>query len=172
MDAVKWTLRMARKDMKLLIAGILISLLPTALVFVNPVVYSHIIDDVFTGGRMELLLPYAAAVVGVVLLRAALIYVNGLMIETATQNTIRRLRLYLYDKLGTLDSGFYSQNRTGDLMMKLSGDLDWVRHFLSWIIPNTVSNLIIFVVTLVIFFITSPLMTLAALILTERNYAH
>ncbi|MCI6908238.1 MAG: ABC transporter ATP-binding protein/permease [Clostridiales bacterium] len=166
MDAVKWTLRMARKDMKLLIAGILISLLPTALVFVNPVVYSHIIDDVFTGGRMELLLPYAASVVGIVLLRAALIYVNGLMIETATQNTIRRLRLYLYDKLGTLDSGFYSQNRTGDLMMKLSGDLDWVRHFLSWIIPNTVSNLIIFVVTLVIFFITSPLMTLAALILT------
>ena len=166
MDAVKWTLRMARKDMKLLIAGILISLLPTALVFVNPVVYSHIIDDVFTGGRMELLLPYAASVVGIVLLRAALIYVNGLMIETATQNTIRRLRLYLYDKLGTLDYGFYSQNRTGDLMMKLSGDLDWVRHFLSWIIPNTVSNLIIFVVTLVIFFITSPLMTLAALILT------
>ena len=166
MEAIKWTLRMTGKDLKLLLWGVVVGMISTAMIFINPVIYSHIIDDVLTAGRMELLIPYVSTVIAVAVARACVIYLNGLMIETATQNTIRRLRLYLYNKLGTLDAGFYSANRTGDLMMKLSGDLDWVRHFLSWIIPNTITNLIIFVVTLVIFFITNPLMTLAALALT------
>ncbi len=166
MNAVKWTMSMARKDAKLLFGGIAVAMMSTCMVFTNSVIYSHIIDDVFTAGKMQLLVPYVATVVGCALLRAALIYINTLMIETASQNTVRRLRLYLYDKLGTLDPAFYRINRTGDLMMKLSGDLDWVRHFLNWIVPNTITNLILLVVTLTIFFITSPLMTLAALVLT------
>ena len=147
---MKWTLRMTGKDMKLLLWGIVVGMVSTGMIFINPVIYSHIIDDVLTGGRMELLAPYLWAVIGCTLLRAGVIYANAMMLETATQNTIRRLRLYLYDKLGTLDTAFYSKNRTGDLMMKLSGDLDWVRHFLVWIVPNTITNAILFIVTLVI----------------------
>ena len=163
---MKWTLRMTGKDMKLLLWGIVVGMVSTGMIFINPVIYSHIIDDVLTGGRMELLAPYLWAVIGCTLFRAGVIYANAMMLETATQNTVRRLRLYLYDKLSTLDTAFYSKNRTGDLMMKLSGDLDWVRHFLVWIVPNTITNAILFIVTLVIFFVTSPLMTVIALALT------
>ena len=166
MEAIKWTLRMTGKDLRLLLWGVVVGMVSTGMIFINPVIYSHIIDDVLIGGNMELLGPYVWAVIGFTLMRAGVIYANAMMLETATQNTMRRLRLYLYDKLGTLDSAFYSENRTGDLMMKLSGDLDWVRHFLVWIVPNTITNAILFIVTLVIFFVTSPLMTLAALALT------
>jgi ATP-binding cassette subfamily B multidrug efflux pump len=157
---------MAKKDMKLLIWGVILGMLPTALCFINPVVYSHIIDDCITDGKTELLLPYVSIVLGSVLVRAALSYINSLMIQTASQNTVKRLRLYLYDKLQSLDPGYYGSNRTGDLMMKLTGDLDWVRHFLCWIIPNILTNLLLFATTLVIFFVTSPLLTLVALVFT------
>jgi len=166
LEAIKWTLKMAKKDTKILILGVFLSIVPTVLVFINPVVYSHIIDDVITAGQYEKLLPLVMVVVGCTLLRAALSYLGSYYVEAASQNTIKRLRLFLYDKLQRLDSGYFSQNRTGDLMMKLTGDLDWVRHFICWIVPNTITNAILFVVTLVIFFVTSPLLTLISLCLT------
>lgn len=36
-------------------------------------------------------------------------------------------------------------------MMKLTGDLDWVRHFTNYLIPQAISNVILFITTLIVF---------------------
>jgi len=103
LEAIKWTLQMAKKDMKILIIGTILQLIPTGLMFINPVVYSHIIDDVIVGGKANLLIPLVLAVIGCTLLRGVLSYFGSYYVESASQNTLKRMRLYLYDKLEKLD---------------------------------------------------------------------
>lgn len=166
MNAIKWTLKMEKPDRKLLLIGVLLSLINTAGVFVNPLIYSDIIDNVILGGDKSRMPMLIGIIFAVIIVRCALNYTGGCMVEASTQRTVKRLRMYLYDKMQSLDSRFYGRNRTGDLMMKLTGDMDWVRHFICWIIPNTLSNVVLYVGVLIIFLITSPLLTLLAMLMT------
>ena len=164
MEAIKWILQMANKDLKRILFGVLLTFITTGAAFIYPVIYSRIIDDVIVGGQMNLLVPLFSAVVIIALMRSLVYYWQSWVMESATQNSIKRLRLYLYEKLEKLDQGYYGENRTGDLMMKLTGDLDWVRHFLAWIVPNVITNVVLLIATLTIFFFTSPLLTVCSLV--------
>ena len=130
MEAIKWVLKMAKGDLKRIMVGVVLTFITTGAAFIYPVIYSHIIDDVIGAGKTELLVPLFSAIVIVALLRSCNYYLQSWIMETGTQSTIKRLRLFLYEKLEKLDQNYYGENRTGDLMMKLTGDLDWVRHFL------------------------------------------
>lgn len=164
MEAIKWVLKMAKGDLKRILIGVVLTFITTGAAFIYPVIYSHIIDDVIGNGKTELLVPLFSAIVIVALLRSLVYYLQGWVITGAAYNSIKRLRLFLYEKLEKLDQSYYGQNRTGDLMMKLTGDLDWVRHFLEWIVPNVITNIILLVATLSIFFSTSPLLTICSLV--------
>jgi len=166
MGAYKWVLQISRQDRKKLICGILFSVIGVCMNFIAPVLYEHVIDDVFGAGKVDLLLPLVVGAFSCYLVRAGLIYVSSVLIEQSSQSSIKRLRTTLYDRLQRMDQRFYSRNRTGDLMMKLTGDLDWVRHFLNWIIPNTITQFLLFAGTLIVFLMKNPWMTAIALVLT------
>ncbi len=147
-----------------LISGVLCSIAAVCLNFVNPLLFAKIIDEVITAGNKDLLIPLIITIIACTSCRAGLTYLSGILIEQCSQNTVKKLRVQLYEKLQLLDTKFYSQNRTGDLMMKLTGDLDWVRHFIAWIIPNLLTNVLMFVATLIVFGFINLKLTLIALI--------
>ncbi|NLD86936.1 MAG: ABC transporter ATP-binding protein [Clostridiales bacterium] len=165
MGGLKWILGLLDEYKDKLIWGIVLSITGVGLNFINPLLFARIIDDVIEGGNRDMLMPLILTVIFCTSIRACLIYFSGVLIEQCSQNTVKKLRTSLYDKLQKLDTRFYSSNRTGDLMMKLTGDLDWVRHFIAWIIPQTISNILIFLATLIVFFCINPLLTLFGIIL-------
>ena len=76
------------------------------------------------------------------------------------------LRRKLFEKLQYQDMQFFGRHRTGDLMTRLSADMDWCRHFLSYMDYQVVDCVFMFVSTLTYFFLVSWKLTLALFVVT------
>ncbi|MCM1570237.1 MAG: ABC transporter ATP-binding protein/permease, partial [Roseburia sp.] len=54
-------------------------------------------------------------------------------VEHVSQKVLYRIRTLLFDKIEHQDMKFYATYRTGDLMTRLTGDLDAIRHMIAWV---------------------------------------
>ena len=103
------------------------------LLLVNPALSRRLIDDVIVAQNPDPLLSILAVMLVVKLGREGLRYLMVITLETDSQNVIFNLRRHLFAKLQYSDLRFYDMHRTGDLMTRMSADLDWCRHFLAFI---------------------------------------
>ena len=103
------------------------------LLLVNPALSRRLIDDVIVARNPEPLLPILLVMLAMKLGREGLRYMMVIFLETDSQNVIYNLRRRLFAKLQYNDMRFFDGHRTGDLMTRMSADLDWCRHFLSFI---------------------------------------
>ena len=103
------------------------------LLLVNPALSRRLIDDVIMAGNPDPLIPILAVMLAIKLGREGSRYLMVIMMETDSQNVIFNLRRRLFEKLQYSDMRFYDSHRTGDLMTRMSADLDWCRHFTSYI---------------------------------------
>ena len=103
------------------------------LLLVNPALSQRLIDDVIVAGNPDPLLSILAVMLVVKLGREGLRYMMVIFLEKDSQNVVFNLRRRLFTKMQYNDMLFFDSHRTGDLMTRMSADLDWCRHFLSYI---------------------------------------
>ncbi|MBR4539950.1 MAG: ABC transporter ATP-binding protein [Clostridia bacterium] len=115
------------------IAAIFISVFTCALLLVNPALSQKLIDDVIIAQNPAPLLGILAVMLVVKLGREGLRYLMVIFLEKDAQNVVFQLRCSLFEKLQYNDMRFFDNHRTGDLMTRMSADLDWCRHFLAYI---------------------------------------
>lgn len=72
--------------------------------------------------------------VGLTVFRCLIVYFDCMAYEKVSQSVLFKVRNFLYDKIQRQDMNFYSKYRTGDLMTRVTGDLDAVRHMVAWVI--------------------------------------
>jgi ATP-binding cassette subfamily B protein len=101
--------------------------------------------------------------VGLTLFRVIVVYLDCMAYERVSQATLFRIRNYLYDKIQRQDMKFYSTYRTGDLMTRVTGDLDAVRHNIAWVIRCIVESLTLFTSAAVYFFLIDVKLALCVL---------
>ena len=114
----------------------------------------------------DVLIGMLLAMVGFTLLRTVIQYSANMMYETTSQGLIYRVRKVLYENVQNQDSSFFDYYRTGDLMTRMSGDLDMIRHSIAWIIKTIVECLVLFTASNAFFFALDPLMAVCLLALT------
>ena len=115
------------------VIALCISVFTCLLLLVNPALSQRLIDDVIIAQNPEPLLPILAVMLVVKLGREGLRYLMVIFLESDSQNVIYNLRRRLFEKMQYNDMRFFDGHRTGDLMTRMSADLDWCRHFLSYI---------------------------------------
>lgn len=98
--------------------------------------------------------------------RTAVVYGDCMLYENVSQKVLYRIRNYLYNKIQRQDMIFYSTFRTGDLMTRVTGDLDAVRHMVAWVVRAVVESFSLFFATAVFFIYTDWLMALCLLIIS------
>lgn len=143
------------------ITALCLSALTSTMLLINPYLTSILIDDVIIAQNVGPLVPLLAAMMAVQLVRVGLRYLMVVFLETSSQSVLQNLRARLFEVLQFQESRFFDRNRTGDLMTRLSGDLDWCRHFVSYLSYNIVDSVVMFVSTLLMFFFVSWRLTLA-----------
>lgn len=104
-----------------------------------------------------------AAMVLLTLLRTVIVYLVCMAMEHVSQMTLYRLRTYLFEKIEHQDMMFYSAFRTGDLMTRMTGDLDAVRHMIAWVLRTIVESLSLFLAAAVYFVYMDWLLALCML---------
>lgn len=178
MFELKWLWQNLEGNRARYILALCLSVAGSSLMIANPYIGQQIVDTFISGDnaiqnltdKRELLIVLCLAMIGFTLLRSGVAYVTTMQYERASQNMLYDVRIYLYNKIQGQDMHYYDHNRTGDLMTKMTGDLDMVRHSLSWIIKTIIESLTIFLVAIIYFFSIDVQLTLWLLILAPAIF--
>jgi len=166
MESLKWVFGYA-KVYKLRIAAVfLLIVLATAVSMYVPLLTGRVVDEVIVGGQTELLPILLIGIVGATLVREALRYSYRILSETVGQNTIFKIKDDLYKKMQELDVDYFKQNQVGDIMARMTGDTETIRHFVSWVCYNIVENSIFFIIAIIMLARINLPLTLAILCVT------
>lgn len=86
--------------------------------------------------------------------------------ERVSQNVIFEIRQQMYNKLQELDLDYYNKTRTGDIMARMTGDMDAIRHFVAWVMYNIFENVTVFIFAIGSMFIINAKFTIFMFLLT------
>lgn len=164
--AYKWVWTYVKKYHLRMVTGLLLVIACSAMNMVSPYLSGTIVNEVIIKGRTNILVPMVIIIVATTTLRSVLRYVFQLLFEYVSQNTIFDIRRDIYRNLNELDFSFYDKNRTGDIMAKMTGDIDAVRHFVSWVIYMVFENILIFIFGVGVMFSINSGFAIALLLLT------
>jgi len=159
-----WLRRLAGycwRDHRIVVLALGGSLLATAATAAIPLVQRQIIDDVIVTHRQSIW-PLAALLLVAAAVNFAGIYLrryNGGRLALDVQH---KLRTDLFDSLTRLDGKRQDEIHTGQLVGRSISDLNMVQSILQ-MVPVTLGNFALFVVSIVIMVVLSPVLTLVAL---------
>ena len=156
------------------IIAMLLSVCCQSMYILTPLMSQRIVDTFITADnavemlrlRSDLLIWMVGAMIGFTFLRSIFQYCAAMLYETTSQAVVYRVRKKLYENINLQDATFYDHYRTGDIMTRMSGDIDWVRHSISWIIKNVLESLVLFAASVIYFFSMDALMAVCLLGLT------
>ena len=157
---IQWLWENMKGYHALYILGMVGTVAYNILQLVGPYFSGKIVDLFLTGANAkenmqlhsELFYQLLFAMVGLTMLRAVIAYGDCMIYEYVSQKVLYRVRNFLYDKIQRQDMTFYSTYRTGDLMTRMTGDLDAVRHMIAWVSRMVIESFSLFA-TVAIFFV-------------------
>jgi len=95
---------------------------------------------------------------------ALLSYLQGWLLNDVVQNTIYRLRSSVEDKLNRLPLGYFDRQPRGELLSRVTNDIDNVSQSLQQTMSQTLTSLLTIVFVVSMMFIISPTLALVALV--------
>lgn len=136
----------------LFVIGILGTITYSGMQLVVPYFSGKIVDEFLSSddamshlsANMNRFIFLISMMVGLTLLRVTIVYLDCMAYEHVSQEVLARVRNYLYDKMQRQDMTFFGTYRTGDLMTRLTGDLDALRHNIAWIIRAVIESIALF----------------------------
>lgn len=156
------------------ILALCMSVIGQIMYLTNPVFSRKIVDTfIYNDNAAEnlargknLLILLCLGMIGFTLIRTVIQFSSNMLYEVCSQGMLSRIRNYLFANVQKQDMTFYDRSSTGDIMTRLSGDLDMVRHSVAWIIKTLLESIVLFTTSTVYFFILDPIMALCLLALT------
>ncbi len=152
MKSLKWFLSFLKRYWALMTLGLVMTTAIAGLTVINPWISGAIVDRVVQAGDYDLLPRFLFILLGVVGLKAILVFLYQMVFETASQGVLYHMRAAVYRKLLEEDFSFYNRKRTGDLMSRQTGDMEAIRHFVAFTIYATYQNALLLVFALLMVF--------------------
>ncbi|WP_127534163.1 ABC transporter ATP-binding protein [Paenibacillus kobensis] len=119
-------------EKKYIFASILCLMGSTALGLVYPNLLRILIDDIIMQEKFEKVPAIALTVVGVIAVKSSLQFFHGFFGGRLGNRVAYRLRNACYEKLQYLSFKYYDTAKTGDLMSRLTADLEALRNFIGF----------------------------------------
>jgi len=174
MFIIRWLWKNMKGDRALYIFALFLTVISQSMYIITPYFTQQIVDTFLIGedaaqnlltGR-DILIQMILMMIGFTVLRCGIQYSANLSYEKTSQGLIYRIRKVLFDKIEAQDATFYDRFRTGDIMTRVTGDLDMIRHSVAWIIKTTLECVVLFTATMVYFISIDWLMAICMIALT------
>jgi ATP-binding cassette subfamily B multidrug efflux pump len=134
------------------------------LALAGPYLIGVAIDTTILTGDMEGLLRIATLLVGVYLFSALVSMASGWVMAIISQRSLKKLRKELFEHIQTLSLSFFDKRMSGDLMSRLTNDVDSIGRAISSNVTTLISSSITLVGILVMMFGLNVWLALASLI--------
>jgi ATP-binding cassette subfamily B protein len=164
--AYKWIWQHVSQYKVKIFLGLFLVLLVALLNMVGPYVSGIIVDDVIIGKNTGLLMPIISLLVSVTLVKTVAKYIFQMTFERVSQKVIFNIREEIYADLQKKDFGFFDSTRTGDIMARMTGDMDLIRHFVAWVIYMVFENGAVFLFAAAVMFYINYKFTLILMVIT------
>ncbi|MFF2910125.1 ABC transporter ATP-binding protein [Paenibacillus sp. NPDC057934] len=132
MDVLRQLRGFYREKLHLLILSIVCLAAATAVGLITPNLLRRLIDDVIVPMKFTEVPVLALTVLVVVIVKACLQFAHGFFGGRLGNFLAYRLRNACYEKLQFLSFRYYDTAKTGDLMSRLTGDLEAIRMFIGF----------------------------------------
>jgi len=128
-----------------------------------PTVLGMAVDAIKNGTTRRYILFLALLLVGINMVKGVFMYAQRWVLIGISRDIEFDLRNDLFKKLETQDTGFYQRYRTGDIMARMTNDLNAVRMLLGPGLMYSINTIFLSIFALVFMLHISPRLTLVAL---------
>lgn len=160
-DMFKFVFGTVLKRRWLLISNILLLVVITILKFIMPQFTQFIIDKVIPQANYQLLFGSIVGLLGAAIVLGVISYFSTYYIGVMSQNAITKLREGLYSDILKMDTNFFKDSKTGDLMERMNGDINNLQSLISPNMLAMVGNIFTFIGVLTFLFIENWIIALA-----------
>ncbi|KRE25111.1 ABC transporter ATP-binding protein [Paenibacillus sp. Soil522] len=136
-----------RPSAKWVFTAVTIMLLATIFDLVAPWILGQIFDEGIGKRDMSVVLGLTLTLVGIQALKSAGMFVQGYSQELVGQNVVFKLRKELYEHLQRLSFSYYDRAQTGQLMSRMTGDIEAVKNFVGFGAMNLIAGMLTFLGT-------------------------
>ena len=169
---LKWVWKNMKGKRLFFIMGMVLSAVTSIMTVIVPKLTQTVIDRVFKGDMNErLFLTLVFSMIGVKLLRSVIRYLMVNSLETASQKVLVTIERKLFANLISEDSEFFNRNRTGDIIARATGDLDYIRHVVAWISYTLVDSVVMLISTIAMLATMHIGLTVSILVLSPIIFA-
>ncbi len=124
--------------------GIALIVLVQILRMFLPLITREVVNVVVPNRDFNLMLELGAMMLAITAGRAVLLYLRGMIFERVSQEMIFKLRTEIYERLQAQSYTFYDKNRVGEIMSRLTGDMEGVRNFVMNLCLTFVEQFMVF----------------------------
>lgn len=129
-----------------------------------------ITEGIATGIDMERVKFIGLTLVAFYVGSAILSFGQQFIMATVTQNVTKQLRSDISGKINRLPMAYYNKTSTGDVLSRVTNDVDMISQSMNQSIGNLVSAVALFFGSLIMMFKTNVIMTLTAVIATMIGF--
>ncbi len=129
-----------------------------------------VVDKYISVGDMKGLFTICMVLVGMYIIGAVATFIQNRIMVSVAQNTSAKIRKDLFNNIQKLPLRYFDTNSSGDLMSRLTNDVDNINMTLSQSVTQFVSGIINIVGMLIAMFMLSPSLSLIGLITTPLMF--
>ncbi|OLS41937.1 ABC transporter ATP-binding protein [Bacillus sp. MRMR6] len=149
---------------KYFVYSIIFLLFLTVITVVYPIILQLTIDEVVLKGNYHWIPYLALGFIFIMILKGAATYIHQYTGDLFGITSVYKLRNTLYEKLQFLSFKYYDNAKTGDLMSRLTADVEGFRFFLSFGFAELIRFLLLIVISCGVMFYYSIPLTIVTLI--------
>lgn len=166
MNSLRHLLPYLKPYRRLLIVGSIAALLSSGIGAMGPWMLKLAIDHIQAGGALRELMNLALLIVGVAVAAGFFRFLMRWILIGMSREVELDLRNRVFKQLQSLPASFYNRYRTGDLMARMTNDLESVRSILGPGIMYPIDTFGLALFSIIMMIIVSPKLTLYTLLMT------
>lgn len=167
-------IRYCKRYLAVIVVALICAVAGTILTILGPDKLSDltkvITEGIATGIDMERIKSIGLTLVAFYVGSAILSFGQQFIMATVTQNVTKQLRSDISGKINHLPMAYYNKTSTGDVLSRVTNDVDMISQSMNQSIGNLVSAVALFFGSLIMMFKTNVIMTLTAVIATMIGF--
>lgn len=164
-----------KKYIPVIIIALTSAVIGTILTIIGPDKLSEMTDIITAGIMTSIDLDKIASIgltlVAIYVISAILTFAQGYIMATITQKVSKNLRSDISKKINKLPMSYYNNNTTGDLLSRVTNDVDTIGQALNQSVGTLISAICLFFGSLIMMLKTNVIMTVTAVLATMIGFA-
>lgn len=114
--------------------------------------------------NMDKITKIAVILVIMYIISSIFTYIESIIMTIVSNRFAKKLRSNISNKINKLPLKYFDNNQTGDILSRITNDVDTIAQSMNQSLATLVSSITLFIGTVIMMFVTSPIMAIVAIL--------